>query len=123
MNQIKCRLTKNQLLSKGFRFSRAFSDDKNEVYTYRFPVYKYEKMIILECELRVLLGEDEIYINVYDYNTNDRYAPFYYCEYGNYNRMLKEINGKIKNELKKLQIVETQVINNTIKEYYFEAGF
>lgn len=92
------------MLSKGFRFSRSLSDDENDVYTYRFPVFKYKKMIVLECELRVTLGEDKININVYDYNTNDKYAPFYYCEYGNYDEMLKIINDKIEYTLKKLAI-------------------
>lgn len=100
MNQINYKLTKEQLLSKGFRFSRSLSDDENDVYTYRFPVFKYKKMIVLECELRVTLGEEKININVYDYNTNNKYAPFYHCEYGSYNEMLKIINEKIENCIK-----------------------
>lgn len=80
------------------------SDDKTEVYTYRFPVYKYNKFTVLECEFKVVFREDIINVNVYDYNTNDKYAPFYYCEYDNYDKMLKEINGKIESILKKLKI-------------------
>lgn len=104
MNQIKCKLSKEQLLSKGFRFSKVFSDDENEVYTYRFPVFKYNKMIVLECELKYVLGEDQIDINVYDYNTNDKYAPFYCCEYGDYDKMLEIIWDKINHMLSKLGI-------------------
>lgn len=75
------------------------------MYTYRFPVYKYNKFTVLECELKVALGEDIINVNVYDYNTHDKYAPFYYCEYGNYNKMLKEINEKIDIVLKRLNVI------------------
>lgn len=113
MNQVKCKLTKEQLLSRGFQFSRVYSDDENEVFTYRFPVFKYNKMIVLECELRTALGENKIDINVYDYNTNDKYAPFYYCEYGNYDQMLKIINEKIETILKKLDIKERKRTNGT----------
>lgn len=100
----KKNITKEWLLSNGFRYSRLLSDDETEVYTYRFPVYKHNKFTVLECELKVVLGEEIISINVYDYNTNDKYAPFYYCKYGNYDKMLKEINGKIGSMLKKLRI-------------------
>ena len=102
---IKKNITKEWLLSNGFRYNRLLSDDKIETYTYRFPVHKYNKFTVLECELRVLLGEDNILINVYDYATNDKYAPFYYCEYGDYDKMLKIINEKISRELKRLGII------------------
>lgn len=86
-----------------------FSDNAEEVYTYRFPVYKYNRFTVLECELRVILGENVININVYDCNTHDKYAPFYYCEYGNYDKMLNEINTKIGNILKRLKISDKGV--------------
>lgn len=70
-------------------------------------------MTVLECELRVVLGEDKVDINVYDYNTNDKYAPFYYCEYGNYNQMLKIINDKIEYMLEKLEIKEVTNTDGT----------
>ncbi len=97
-------MTKEWLLSNGFRYNRLFSDDEAEVYTYRFPVYKYNKFTALECELKVMLGNDVINVNVYDYGTNDKYAPFYYCEYGNYDKILKEINKKIDIALKKIKV-------------------
>ena len=100
----KKNITREWLLSNGFHYNRLLSDDESDVYTYRFPVHKYNKFTILECELKVVLGEEIISVNVYDYNTNDKYAPFYYCEYGNYDSMLKEINGKIESVLKKLKI-------------------
>lgn len=102
---IKRNITKDWLLFNGFHhYNRLFSDAETEVYTYRFPVCKYEKFTILECELKVIIGEDNIHINVYDYNTLNRYAPFYYSEYRNYTVMLKEIWQKIDKELNKLGI-------------------
>ncbi len=97
-------MTKEWLLSNGFYYNRLFSDDETEVYTYRFPVYKYNKFTVLECELKVILGNDVINVNVYDYNTHDKYAPFYYYEYGNYDKILKEISEKIENALNKLKV-------------------
>ena len=100
----KKNITREWLLSNGFHYNRLLSDDESDVYTYRFPVHKYNKFTILECELKVVLGEEIISVNVYDYNTNDKYAPFYYYEYGNYDKMLKEINRKIESVLKKMNI-------------------
>ncbi len=91
-------------MSNGFHYNRLFSEDEVEVYTYRFPVYKYNKFTLLECELKVMLGDDVISVNVYDYGTNDKYAPFYYYEYGNYDKILKEISEKIENALNKLKV-------------------
>lgn len=105
MNQYnKQGITKDWLISNGFRHSKLLSTDDTPVYTYRFPVYKYKNMIVLECEISVILGEDSVKLNVYDYGTNDKYAPFYYCEYGNFDKMLKEIHSKINKELSKLNI-------------------
>lgn len=101
---IKTKATKQWLLSHDFHYNRLFSDEETEVYTYRFPVYKYEKFTVLDCELRITLGEDNVKIDVYDYGTINKYAPFYYCEYGNYDKMVKEIWTKINKTLKKLDI-------------------
>ena len=100
----KTDVTKQWLLSHGFRYNRQLSDNDSEVYTYRFPVYKYEKFTTLECELGIILGEDEVRINVYDYGTSDRYAPFYYCEYGNYDAILRVIWRNIDKQLRNLDI-------------------
>lgn len=64
-------------------------------------------MTVLECEISVILGEDNVKLNVYDYNTNDKYAAFYYCEYGNYNKMLKIVWNKIIDALQRLGIEES----------------
>ena len=101
---IKPKTTKQWLLSHDFHYNRLLSDEESEVYTYRFPVYKYEKFTVLECELRTILGEDNVQIDVYDYGTTSRYAPFYYCKYGNYDKMLEIIWKNINNQLKQLGI-------------------
>lgn len=103
---LKKNVTKEWLFNNGFRFNRLFSDENIEVYTYRFPVYKYENFTVLECELRIISGSDNVIIDVYDYGTINKYAPFYYMEYGNYDSMLKEIWLKINKVIKTLGIKE-----------------
>ena len=105
---IKQNVTKQWLLSNNFRYNTRLSDDESEVYSYRFPVYKYEKFTTLECELSIILGENEVRINVYDYGTSDRYAPFYYCEYGNFDKMLETIWSNIHKQLKRLGIIKNK---------------
>lgn len=100
--------SKQWLLSHNFHYNRLFSDEETEVYTYRFPVYKYEKFTVLECELSAILGNDNTTINVYDYGTNDRYAPFYYSEYGDYNKMLETIWANINKLLIELGIIKQE---------------
>lgn len=106
---IKPNVTKKWLLSHNFHYNQSLSYDGTDVYTYRFPVYKYEKFTTLECELCIILGEDEVRINVYEYGTSDRYAPFYYCEYGNFNKMLEIIWSNINRQLRRLEIVKKQL--------------
>lgn len=103
---LKKNVTKEWLFDNGFRFNRLFSDENIEVYTYRFPVYKYENFTILECELRIISGSGNVIIDVYDYGTINKYAPFYYQEYGNYGKMLEKIWAKINKVIKELGIEE-----------------
>lgn len=99
----KTNMTKQWLLSNRFHYNRLFSDEEIESYTYRFPVYKCEGFTILECELRVNLGSNYVYIDVYDHNTINKYAPFYFCEYGK-NILLENIWRIIGKEIKRLGI-------------------
>lgn len=99
-------LSRSWLRSKNFRFNKYFSDVESIVYTYRFPVFKYGKYTTLECELRSAVEKDVIYIDVYHYNTHDKYAPFYDCEYGNFDKILTIIDKKIMKQLKELGIKE-----------------
>ncbi len=97
-------LSEKWLISNGFTYNRLYSDEEIEVYTYRFPVYKYGIFAILDAELKVVVGENCIQINVFDHNTINRYAPFYYCEYGNYDKVLKIINNNIRKQVDKFGI-------------------
>ena len=101
----KQNLTKQWLQVNNFHYNRIFSNEDDEVYTYRFPVYRYEKFTVLECEFKVILGEKHVIIDVYDYNTLNKYAPFYYLEYGDYDKMLDIIWDKIEKELKKIGVM------------------
>ena len=106
---IKPNMTEKWLLSNNFRNNRLLSDEESDVYTYRFPVYKYKKFTTLEGELCVVLGEYEVKINVYEHGTtSDKYAPFYYCKYGNYDSILKIIWKNINKQLKILNITEKE---------------
>lgn len=112
LNNVRFRkqnMSKQWLLTNGFRYNRIFSNEDYEVYTYRFPVYRCESFVVLECELRVIVGEDNILVDVYDYNTINKYAPFYYNEYGNYDKMLKEIWDKISKKIEKLHIKKERI--------------
>ena len=101
---IKPDMTKQWLLSNGFCYNRLFSDGETESYTYRFPVYKHEEFTILECELRVILESQYVYVDVYDYNTINKYAPFYFYEYGQYGLLLRNIWQVIEKEIQRLGI-------------------
>lgn len=100
----KQSISKEWLVANGFKYSKSLSDEETHVYTYRFPIFKYERTTVLECELNISLEDGEVKFNVYDYGTNDKYAAFYYCEYGDYGKMLKIIWNKIEYMLVKLQI-------------------
>lgn len=103
---VKHDITKEWLKSNGFRYNRIFSDEESEAYTCRFPVYKYGDFVTLDCEFIILIKTGEVIINVYDYNTRDKYASFYNCEYGNYDKILIIINEKIEKALDRLNIIE-----------------
>lgn len=103
---VKQNISKEWLIANGFHYNKILSNEDGEVYTYRFPVYKYEGFIVLECELMAKLDEGDVLINVYEYSTTNKYAPFYYQEYGNYDKMLECIWTKINKVIKKLGIKE-----------------
>lgn len=100
----KQNISKECLTSNGFKYRKSLSDEETNIYTYRFPVFKYKRMTVLECELNISLEDGEVKLNVFDYGTNDKFAAFYYCEYGNYDKMLQIIWNKIEYMLGKLQI-------------------
>lgn len=91
-----------------FRYSHIFSDEDVDVYTYRFPVYRYNATMVLEGEFRIYTDDGTVIIDVFDNGTRSRYAPFYYYEYGDFTPLLEKIWEKIDKELTKLQIKEKE---------------
>ena len=112
----KKNISKEWLCTNKFKYNRLLSDEENNVYTYRFPVYKYGDFVSLECEFSVFFETGEVRINVFDYNTRSRYAPFYYIENGIYNEILDKINDRIIIQLNKFDIRQEKKDGNKIKE-------
>lgn len=106
---IKHNVTKEWLQKNNFHYSytevssKGISDE--DVYTHRFIVYKNDFSVKLECEITLYELTGDIILNVFDYGTRDKYAPFYYYEYG-INTMLEAVNQRILAELKQLDIIE-----------------
>ena len=100
------KTTKDDLYSKGFHYNKMMSDDVTDCYSLRFPVHRYKKTIVLECEIIVELQTGRVITNVFNYGTNDIYAPYYNNEYGNHFSLLDSINTAIKAQFKKLGIKE-----------------
>lgn len=97
----KLKASKDELYRKGFHYNKLMSDETSEFYSLRFPVLKYKKTPTLECELTVELQTGQMLINVFNYGTNDVYAPYYSSEYGKY-ETINKIDEVIKTQLKKL---------------------
>lgn len=89
----------------GFRYSNSLSTDEEKVYVYRFPVFKYKRKLMLECELTIEVNTNTIFVNVYNSN-HSTYAPFYNNEYGNFEPLLEIVNKNILREFKKLGVVQ-----------------
>jgi len=96
---------KMRLLSKNFR--EVHSVDNRNDYSLRFPLHKYKKWTILECELIVNADNGDVNMKVLDENRNI-YAPFYNSEYGK-SDLLELVNRKILNKFKELGIVEITI--------------
>lgn len=105
--KLKSSTPKQWLLDHGFTYNKIFSDDDADIYTYRFPVLKYNSYTTLECELSIISGDNKIKIDVYDYGTRDKYAPFYYTEYCNHTKILNAIWFNINNKIKQLENIKS----------------
>lgn len=101
----KTGVTKSWLDINNFRYGTI---DGEDVYRYIFPVYKYGTAPILDCELTLFMSDGEVKVNVYDHGTKSRYAPFYYVEYGNYEKVINKINRTINKKLKELGIIKVK---------------
>ena len=100
-------VSKEWLISHGFRLNREYSDICSNAYTYIFPVYKYRDKTILECELCIFLEDGEVKINVYEQGTKEMYPSYYNDEFAKKNNeVLKIINRNILNKLKNLGVKE-----------------
>jgi hypothetical protein len=93
----------SKLKELGFRYDNKISNQEHPVYYYRFPVHKYKKYTVLECELLVDTSNGNIDLNLYD-EKNNIYYPFYYNDYGDYSPLLKLVNKNIKKQLNKIGI-------------------
>ncbi len=97
--------TRQWFESHNFKYSSVYSKGSDgNVYLYRFPVLRYEQYITLECEFMVWEQGGEVHVNVYDYNTRSKYAPWYYNDDTTYDAMCNKINQRILFEAHKLGI-------------------
>lgn len=67
-------------------------------YSYRFPVYKYKKEIIMWCNIYVDADNNMCGISVYDQN-NSTYPAFFNRKYGGKNKVVESIDRKINSQL------------------------
>lgn len=88
--------------TKEFRYS--FHPDGG-TYIHRFPVWKYNRNTVLECELTIDESTGEVQFNVFDINRVP-YAPFYYVYCGNHDLVLDKVLDTINLELKRLGLIK-----------------
>lgn len=100
---IKTNQSKQWLIQNDFKHSKLLSNDKLNIYTYRFVVHKYKNIPVLTCELSMDINTGKVGINVYDENWS-MYHPFYNIECGNYDPLIDSINKKIVKKLNSLGI-------------------
>lgn len=74
-------------------------------YIHRFPVWKYKRDAVLECELTIDESNGAIHTNVFDANRVP-YAPFYYVHCGRYDSVLDKVYEAIDTELKRLGLIK-----------------
>ena len=94
---------KKYLLDKGFRYNNRISEENSDCYSIRFPVYKYRKKVVIECELTIEIQTGNKMINVFNCGTNEIYIPYYNHQYGRY-PILKTIEQQIDNYINKLNL-------------------
>ena len=95
--------SKSYLQNHGFKYSSYLSDYVDEIYTYRFPLISYNKVVTISCEIAISTTTGMVNVNVLNGNTRELYASYYDREYGNY-EIIKLIDIKINNKLKELGI-------------------
>ena len=95
--------SREYLLSHGFRYRKASFTDDIDVYTYRFPVYKYNKQSLIDCTLTVNPNDGDVFISVTQQD-GCIYTPFYANDYGNFRPIMEIINSNILHQFSKLSI-------------------
>lgn len=99
--------TKQNLKSLGFKY---FDESEDSLlYAYRFPVKKYNKTVVIECEIIVEVDSGETKINVFDKSFMTYYPPFYIEDSRTiYNSgYIKSMENKIIAEFKRIGIKKT----------------
>jgi len=93
-----------------FRYHPIFSKfGEGNVYTYRFPVWKWQQFCTLEAEFMIWDSDGEVRVNVFDYNTRYRYAPWYQDKPMEYDNVCNMIGKRIKKEAQDLGLIEVIV--------------
>lgn len=111
MGYIMQGCSKEKLEKLGFRYDARFSNKEETYYSYRFDVYRYrDEVPLIEAEFMVMLEDSSVEISVFDRKTRSRYASWY-CNgqlgFMGENKVVNEINRRIKTKMKKLGIEET----------------
>ncbi|MBO7078655.1 MAG: hypothetical protein J6W64_02445 [Bacilli bacterium] len=99
--------SKKYLEENNWFYSKAlFIEEKENVYRHKFPVYKYKNgtNVILEGEFILYSESGNVNVNVYNRNSGDLYAPFYFYEYGDFTPILDVVHRNINKEAAKLGI-------------------
>lgn len=96
-------IKKGYLERNQFKYSRIFSDNDEDVYTYRFIVWKFGSAGTLEGEIRLNTSSGDVNIGCYDYGTRNPYASWYNRKYGK-NEVVNIIDDKFEAEIKRLGI-------------------
>ena len=99
----KAKITKGYLNKNHFLFSKIFSDSDNEVYYYRFTVWRYGNAGVLEAEIRINTSNGQVNVGCYDAGTRNIYASWYSRDVGN-SQVVEQIDEKIYNEIERLGI-------------------
>lgn len=97
-------ITKSWLNKNHFKYSSFLSEKDSDCYTLRFPVYRWQVITTIEAEIKVFLQQNIIKLDLYDGQTRDIYAPYYYQEFGNYDSIMNKINDAINEKLTKIGI-------------------
>lgn len=95
--------SEENLKKNKFEFKPHLSDGETKFYIYQFPVYKYAGKTVLYCELKTVLGESTVDIDVYRAN-GAVYAPFYNPSIKNENNIVEQIEQSIIGRTKKMGI-------------------